>query len=145
MRNVLGLAALLVSAAGCSTAPLVGDLHTTGLESSPAQIAGQWQFNALGNDAIRESVVILTTESANTCLSGEWFKAVVVSPGGLSFSKPAYNYSDGRLELLLSSELCDAYTSLVGSVSGSRFSGAHVSYGLFGSTEQGKITGARQP
>ncbi|SOO02620.1 exported hypothetical protein [Xanthomonas citri pv. fuscans] len=81
MRNVLGLAALLVSAAGCSTAPLVGDLHTTGPEPAPAQIAGQWQFNALGNDAICEPVVILTTESANTCLSGEWFKAVVVSPG----------------------------------------------------------------
>ena len=145
MRNAIALAALLLSVAGCSAAPVVSDLHTAKPEPAPALVAGQWQFHVMGKDAVREPVVMLTQEPANTCLSGEWFKAVVVEPGGLSFSKPAYSYSDGRLELLLSSELCDAYTSLVGSVSGNRFSGAHVSYGLFGSTEHGKVTGARQP
>jgi hypothetical protein len=108
-------------------------------------VAGQWNFRVVGKDGVREPVVMLTTEPAETCLSGQWFKAVAVSPGGLAFSRPAYSYSNGRLELLLSSELCDAYTSLIGSVAGHTFSGAHVSYGLFGSTEHGKVTGASQP
>ena len=125
--------------------PTAGAKNAAVSEPVPAQVTGRWQFRVAGKDVAREPIVALTNEPAKTCLSGEWFKVVVLSPGGLAFSQPAYTYSNGRLELLLSSELCDAYTSLVGSVSGGRFSGTHVSYGLFGSTEHGKVTGVRQP
>lgn len=144
MRKTV-VAALALSAAACSAAPVVGHGLASGPEHAPAEVAGQWQFRVAGKDAARETVVVFTTEPAETCLSGEWFKAVAVSPDGLGFSRPAYSYSNGRLELLLSTELCDAYTSLVGNVSGSRFSGTHLSSGLFGSTEHGQVTGVRKP
>ncbi|WP_312345696.1 hypothetical protein [Stenotrophomonas acidaminiphila] len=145
MRNYIALAALLWSTTACSAMPAAGAKKAAVSEPAPAQVTGQWQFRVAGKDGVREPVVTLTKEPAKTCQSGDWLKAVVVSPGSLAFSQPAYTYSNGRLELLLSSELCDAYTSLVGNVSGGRFSGTHVSDGLFGSIEHGKVTGVRQP
>jgi hypothetical protein len=145
MKNTIALAALILSVTACAAAPVARDTLIPASESAPAQVAGQWKFQVTGKDGIREPLVILTTKPAETCLSGQWFKVVPVSSHGLAFSKPVYSYSKGRLELLLSSELCDAYTSLIGTVAGSSFSGTHVSYGLFGSTEHGKVTGARQP
>ena len=145
MRNTIALAVLFLSVTACSVAPVARDAPTRASEPAPTEVVGQWNFQVTGKDGVREPVVMLTAEPAETCLSGQWFTAVAVSPSGLAFSKPAYSYSNGRLELLLSSELCDAYTSLIGTVAGRGFSGAHVSYGLFGSTEHGKVTGARQP
>lgn len=144
MRNSIVLATLL-SVTACTVAPVAHDAPAPASEPAPAQLAGQWNFRVTSKDAVREAIVLLTTEPAEACLSGQWFKAFAVSPGGLTFSRPAYSYSNGRFELLLSSELCDAYTSLVGTVASKGLRGVHVSYGLSGSTERGKVTGARQP
>lgn len=143
-KIVIALAAIFLSVVVCSAAPVAGDTRRAASEPVPIEVPGQWRFEVTEKDGVRNPVIVLTKEPADTCLSGEWLKAVVVSPSGLSFSKPAYSYSNGRLELLLSSELCGAYSSLIGTVAGHHFDGTYVSYGLFGGTEHGKVTGALQ-
>ena len=139
MKALFSLLATTLLASGCSTPPPVATVPP------PESVLGTWEFTVSDKDGPRNPVIRLTETPSDTCISGDWFQAKVVSADGLKFSDPTYTYSDGRLEVLLTSGLCDAYTSFIGTVSGTQFNGAHVSYGLFGSTEHGKVVGARRP
>lgn len=140
MKVLFALVATALLASGCSTTPLAAETVP-----APESVLGTWEFTVTGKDGTRIPVIQLTDTPSDTCISGEWFRAKVVSAGGLKLSDPAYTYSGGRLEVLLTNGLCDAYTSLTGTVSGAQFNGEHVSYGLFGSTEHGKVVGVRRP
>jgi hypothetical protein len=85
-----------------------------------------------------------TAAEAETCISGNWHRAKLLSATDRQVSSPAYTYESGRLELLLSSELCDSYSSYIGQIDSDSFAGAYVTYGMFGSTEHGKVTGTRR-
>ena len=118
----------ILAAATCSILLTTGCVASSGRVSAlkppaPDVATGTWDF-----------VV--------TCISGTWYQARLLSAPQGQVSRPAYQYQAGKLEILLSTELCDAYTSFIGNVSGSVFEGSHVSYGLFGSTEHGKVGGA---
>ena len=138
MRNFAALLVLVFLTAGCSSTPV----HQA---SPPSTVVGTWQFSITGDEGSYSSTFMLTDVPAETCISGNWYRAQPVSPVRPQVSRPAYSYEAGRLELLLSSELCDAYSSFIGKVAGSHFTGSHVSYGLFGSTEHGKVKGALRP
>jgi hypothetical protein len=111
---------------------------------APNTVTGAWDFAVSGKRQTQSFSFVLTDTPADTCISGNWFQAQPLSTPQGQVSRPAYQYQSGKLEILLSTELCDAYTSFIGDVSGSTFEGTHVSYGLFGSTEHGKVSGARR-
>lgn len=145
MKAFLSLGAAALIATGCSTAPPLINTNKPSLTPAPETMLGTWEFTTTDKDGIRKSAFQLSDAPADTCISGQWFRAKVISAGGLKPSDPAYTYSNGRLELLLTNGLCDAYTSFVGTVSGAQFDGTYVSYGLFGGTEHGKVVGFRRP
>lgn len=128
---------------GCSTAPMRPE-QPAPAASAPDTVRGAWEFSVTSGKDSYSATFVFSDTSAETCLSGAWYQARLVSTGGPKVSQPAYRYEGGRLELLLSTKLCDAYNSFVGDVSGNQFNGEHVSYGLFGSTEHGKVTGVRR-
>ena len=144
MKTFLLLIASALVAAGCSTSPSTS-ATTTASSFAPESVLGTWEFTITGDGSAHKPVFRLTDDPAETCLSGDWFRAKVVSADDLNLSDPAYTYSSGRLELLLVNGLCDSYRSLIGTVSDAQFSGEHVSYGLYGSTEHGKVTGFWHP
>ena len=109
---------------------------------APDVATGTWDFVVTGKREPQSFSFVLTDTPADTCISGTWYQARLLSAPQGQVSRPAYQYQAGKLEILLSTELCDAYTSFIGNVSGSVFEGSHVSYGLFGSTEHGKVGGA---
>lgn len=144
MRTMAGmLVAIVIMVAGCS-ATLRSTALGEPIVGAPSSVVGNWAFTVTGKDGTYVSTFRLTDKPAETCQSGDWFRAVVTSTGGQEYSAPAYTYASGRLELLLSSDLCDAYTSFSGTVSGAEFHGKHVSYGLSFSTEHGNVVGRRQ-
>lgn len=140
MKVLLAYVATALLASGCSTTVPVAEAIPV-----PDSVVGTWEFTATGKDGTSSAVIRLTDTPSDTCISGNWFRAKVVSADGLKLLDPAYTYSEGRLEVLLTNGLCDAYSSFIGTASGTQFSGAHVSYGLFGSTEHGKVIGSRRP
>jgi len=137
--KVLAAVFLALLAASCTSTPA----QTGGIESSaaPGSVKGTWDFVVSGKGPPQSFSFALTDSPAETCISGTWYQAQPLSAPKGSVSRPAYQYQSGRLEILFSTELCDAYTSLIGSVSGSSFQGSHVSYSLFGSSEHGKASG----
>lgn len=104
-------------------------------------VTGTWDFVVAGKRRTQSFSFVLTDAPAHTCISGNWFQAQPLSAPPDQVSRPAYRYQSGELEILLSTELCDAYTSFIGNVSRSTFEGSHTSYGLFGSTEHGRVSG----
>ncbi|WP_434026801.1 hypothetical protein [[Pseudomonas] boreopolis] len=137
--KVLATALFAVLVSSCASAPV-----QTGTVTSPAPdlVTGTWDFVVAGKGAPQSFSFSLTNIPAETCISGTWYQAQPLSAPKGSVSRSAYQYQSGKLEILLSSELCDAYTSFIGSVSGASFEGSHVSYGLFGGIEHGKVSGA---
>jgi hypothetical protein len=83
----------------------------------------------------------VTGDSASTCLSGEWKRLVPVGGAASATSDPAYLLEGRNLLILLSTGLCDGYDELKGELSGLSFEGRHVSSGLLGGTDHGKVTG----
>jgi hypothetical protein len=144
LATVTSLAILLAACAGSPDRADVAPLNTASPVESAA-VNGTWDFVVTGKDEPQRFSFDLTDSPADTCLSGNWYQARPLEAPRDQVSKPAYRFESGQLEILLSTELCDAYTSLIGTVTGSRFQGAHVSYGLFGSTEHGKVRGAQRP
>jgi hypothetical protein len=132
--------AIALLASGCSALPQRVDGP-----SAPAGVVGTWAFTVTGEQGTHRPVLRLVDRPAETCLSGDWLQAKVVSSDGMDLSKPAYRYRDGDLEILLVNGVCDAYTSFVGTTSGAGFEGDHVSYGLSHSEQHGHVTGVRRP
>src|SRR5690606_9008173 len=116
-------AALLIT--GCSAAPTLPTVGPSLSAVTSESVLGTWDFSVTGKEGTNKLTFRLTEEPADTCISGDWFRAKVTSAGGFKLSDPAYTYSGGRLEVLLTNGICDSYTSFVGKVSGGQFSGAH--------------------
>ncbi|MGN2248302.1 hypothetical protein ACFWZ3_16605 [Frateuria sp. GZRR35] len=91
---------------------------------------------------VRELKFELTDRPANTCISGDWKQAAVLTDVNGYTKSPAYIMADGKLEVLLINTMCDAYDSYAGAVTGNTFSGEHVAYGLDFSKTLGKVSGA---
>jgi len=90
---------------------------------------------------VRELKFELTDHPAKTCISGDWKMAAVLSDIGGYTRSPAYIMADGKIEVLLINTLCDSYDSYSGAITGKRFSGDHVAYGLNFSKTIGKVSG----
>lgn len=145
MKTVSTILGLIAAAVTCSA--LASDPQT----NQPAQgnhplaaIVGTWVFIETQDKTTVRHTFTFTEAAASTCLSGVWHQAKLLSAADRQVLKPAYRFEAGKLELLLSSELCDSYNSYVGNVNGKAFSGVHVSYGLGFSKELGKVTGMRR-
>jgi hypothetical protein len=132
--------------AACAAFPHSQEIpRSSSSSSSPDTVIGTWDFSVTSASTPQHFGFALTSTPADTCLSGAWYEARPISvPNGV-VSRPAYHYESGKLEILLSTELCDGYTSFIGNVSGSKFDGSYISYGLGGSTEHGKVTGSQRP
>jgi hypothetical protein len=136
----------IVIVAGCTTSShRSGAAQSNYSAAAPVAVTGTWEFIVTGKREPQRFSFTLTDTPANTCISGTWYKAMPLSVPSGQVSRPAYQFESGKLEILLSTELCDGYTSFIGKVAGSSFEGAHVSYGLFGNTEHGSVTGSLQP
>ena len=90
---------------------------------------------------VRELEFVLTDAPIDTCLSGDWRKAVATTDTQGYTRRPAYIIEDGRLHLLLVNTLCDSYDQYIGEISGASFVGEHVSVGLGSSVKLGNVTG----
>ena len=137
--RVLAAAALsvLIMASCASSSPT-----SAAQDPAPSSVKGIWDFVVTGKRQTQSFSFALTDTPADTCISGNWLQAQSLSAPQGQTSRPAYHYQSGKLEILLSTELCDANTSFIGNVSGSTFEGSYVSYSLFGGTEHGKVSGA---
>ena len=144
MRTFVALTVLALLASGCTGTAVRQAGEPQPAAAPPTSVVGTWEFSVGGGKATHSSTFTLSDAPAETCLSGSWYQAQLISSDTQQVSRPAYRYEAGRLELLLSTELCDAYSSFIGSVTDISFTGAYVSYGLFGSTEHGKVTGTRR-
>src|SRR5688572_19648453 len=138
MRVLAAATLSVLLTAGCASS---GRMSAT-QAPAPSSVTGVWDLVVTGKRQTQSFSLSLTDIPADTCISGNWFQAQPLSGPQGQVSRPAYQYQSGKLEILLSTELCDAYTVFIGNVSGSTFEGSHVSYGLFGSTEHGKVSGA---
>jgi hypothetical protein len=92
----------------------------------------------------REVTFVVTDEPAETCMSGEWKRLDVSGDSALHLNQPAYSVSGRNLQIQLSTDLCDAYDMLVGSLQGASFSGTHRFSGLRGSQDFGPVTGTKE-
>jgi hypothetical protein len=143
MKVLAAITCSILLTAGCVASPdRVGVTQSRSPPLEPNAVTGTWDFVVTGKQEPQQFSFALTDIPADTCISGRWYQARPISVPRGQVSRPAYQYASGKLEILLSTELCDSYTSFIGNVSGSTFKGAHVSYGLFGSTEHGKVSGA---
>ena len=99
------------------------------------------ETDSSGQD-IRELTFALTDRPAKTCISGDWKEAAVLKDANRYTRSPAYTLANGKLEVLLINTMCDAYDSYSGTITGNKFSGDHVAYGLSFSKTLGKVSGA---
>ena len=91
---------------------------------------------------VRQLSFVLTNEPVKTCISGDWKKAKVVNDIAAYTNNPAYTLENGKLEVLLVNQMCDAYDSYVGKLSNGKFLGDHVAYGLGFNKTFGSVSGA---
>lgn len=138
MRVLAAATLSILLMAGCASSCRISPTQAP----APNAVTGIWDLVVTDKSQTQSFSFALTDTPADTCISGNWFQARPLSAPQGQVSRPAYQYQSGKLEILLSTELCDGYTVLIGNVSGSTFEGSHVSYGLFGSTEHGKVSGA---
>ena len=162
MKALAHLALAVSLASACSSQPTVAD---SGAVAAPdpavaAQFARYRQLSAEPTpsswhaDAIWDFVIYdsggkienevsfkVTADPAATCLGGDWRKLVVLRETSPMTSDPAYLLEGRNLLVLLSTDLCDGYDELKGELSAASFSGQHISSGLFGGTDHGKVTG----
>lgn len=100
------------------------------------------EFNDSGEN-VRTLGLKLTGELADTCISGNWRKAKVVSDPAHYTREPAYVLSENRLEILLNTGLCDAYDSYIFDKDASLGRGEHVAYGMLGGKTLGRVVAYR--
>ena len=142
MKILAAITCLILLTAGCvASSDRMGVTQSSSPSLAPSAVMGTLDFVVTGKKGPEQFSFALTDTLADTCISGTWYQARPLSVPRGQVSRPAYQYVSGKLEILLSTELCDSYTSFIGNVSGSSFKGSHVSYGLFGSTEHGQVSG----
>jgi len=83
----------------------------------------------------------VTDETADTCLGGDWKRLVVLQESNSSTRNPAYSIQGRNLQILLSTELCDAYDQLLGVLDERGFVGKHEFSHLLGGEEFGRVVG----
>jgi hypothetical protein len=146
MKTLLMLTVTLCLVAGCTT-------HTASMKPETyAELAAQptppawhtdstWSFIELDTSGqIQQSMLFRVTDRpANACLSGDWKALEIIGSAEKAASRPAYSLNGRHLQILLSTELCDAYSEYVGTLSECGFSGKHQFSGMFGGKEYGKV------
>lgn len=90
---------------------------------------------------VRQLSFILTNEPVKTCISGDWKKAKAIKDVAAYTNNPAYTLENGKLEVLLINQMCDAYDSYAGELSNGQFHGTHVAYGLGFNKTLGNVSG----
>jgi hypothetical protein len=130
------LVAMLLGASACATHPSPGPGWAVG---------SRWRFTITGPEGHAPQVVtfVVTAEKANACMGGDWRRLRRLSGSYERLSEPAYSLEGDHLDVLLASDICDAYRQLDGHVEGGRFSGRHASLGLGGTTDLGTATAVR--
>ena len=95
----------------------------------------------------RSLVIRITERPAKACRGGHWKELEVLADSPASRpayrAQPAYQISNGRLDLDLSINVCDAYRPLVGRLTPVGFEGAHGTLSLDGFRPVGKFYGVR--
>jgi hypothetical protein len=147
------LAALCLIATGCASHPAqqmrqakeeAATWQQLSAEPTPTSWApgSRWRFTVadIGKPS-RDVTFVVTDEPAETCISGTWKRLNISGDSALRLDQPAYSVSGRNLQILLSTDLCDAYNMLVGALQDGSFSGAHRFTGLGGSHDFGTVTG----
>lgn len=110
-------------------------------------VGSPWIFIALdGSGKVDASTTFrITDRPANACLSGEWKTLEVVGGSEPMPRSPAYSLQGNKLQVLLSTELCDAYDLFTGELDAKGFTGIHHFLGMGASKEFGKVYGVPVP
>ena len=126
---------------GCTSAPMHVQNTVHGENVLLVAPGDKWtvvEFNDSGEN-VRTLELELTDEPAHTCISGDWRKVKIASDPSRYTRQPAYVLSENRLEILLSTGLCDAYDSYIFDKDASLGRGEHVAYGMFGGRTLGRV------
>lgn len=94
----------------------------------------------LQGQPVRRIVLVLTGEPGATCRGEGWKKVRIQGDSGGPVRHPVYKESEGKIEVLLVSDICDGYEAYTGRLWQGMFSGEHVQYG-WGSKTVGRVTG----
>ncbi|MCF7223790.1 hypothetical protein [Marilutibacter chinensis] len=144
MKRFLSLVAV-VTLLGCVAAPLPMQSRVQGENVLTVAPGDSWtvvEFNESG-ESVRTLGLELTSEPAETCISGDWRKVKVVSDPARYTRDPAYIVSVNRIEILLNTSLCDAYDSYIFDKDANFGLGEHVAYGMFGGKTLGRVVAYR--
>jgi hypothetical protein len=76
-------------------------------------------------------------------MAGDWKRLKRISGDYDRLSEPAYLLSDNQLTILLSSDVCDAYDQLDGTVANGTYTANHSAYGLGSAADLGTARGVR--
>jgi len=146
--------AIISLLAGCATQTTPGQNGAAPRSSVPTESSAQaaldswntgssWVFIALdaGGKVDTSATFRITDHPANACLSGEWKTLEVVDGSEPMPRSPAYSLQGNTLQILLSTELCDAYDLFTGTLDAKGFNGIHRFEGLMASKEFGKVYG----
>lgn len=83
----------------------------------------------------------ITDEPTDPCLGGTWKKLRLLGGPERMAPSPAYSVEGRNLQILLSTGLCDAYSTLNGVLDDDRFLGKHEHSGMWTHTLHGRVTG----
>ena len=105
---------------------------------SVGMVVGEWSDGSVwrftiddGEDRPVQVVSLrVATDEANSCLGGDWKRLEVVDGAYDGLSEPAYEIEGTRLTVLLSSNICDNYDQLQGTVEGGLYRARHSAFGL---------------
>lgn len=129
MLQWIALTLALLTGCGCSAWP-----------SQPGRTLVLNETDDAGQP-VRQLSLELTDEPAQTCRGGDWKKVVAVRDPAAYTANPAYTLAQGKLEILLVNQVCDAYDSYVGELADGRFTGKHVAYGMRFNKTLGDVSG----
>jgi hypothetical protein len=136
---------VVIALLGCAAAPMSVQNTVQGESVLTVAPGDNWtvvEFNDSG-ESVRTLGLELTSEPADTCISGDSRKVKVVSDPARYTREPAYVLSENRLEILLNTGLCDAYDSYIFDKDASLGRGEHVAYGMFGGKTLGRVVAYR--
>ena len=121
---------LALSVSGCAFAPTAQHPLASFVEIDP------------NGKTVRTLSFALTQQPIETCISGDWKRAEPLNDRKRYTERSAYIREGDSLEVLLVNTVCDGYDSYVGKLTGDRFLGQHVQYGLGFSKTLGTVSGS---
>jgi hypothetical protein len=109
------------------------------------EVGSVWHLTIVdvAEKAPREITFEVESETARSCLAGDWKKLKILKSNYKGVSEPAWSLEGNSVSVLIASDICDGYDQVTGVVSKGRFSGRHSQFGISGSTTIGVASAVR--